>query len=603
MLPAMPGAPTRVWVRAGVLLAVPVAVAVVTLAAQHWYPVLDLAQTELRLRDVPTRHAPLIGLPGRIGRFLQGSHPGPLSFYALWPVYRLSGGSAWSMQLAAAVCNVGAVLAAVWLVARRGGPAVVWSFAVALALVMRFYGASLLTQPWNPYLPILWFVVFVVAIWGLRCGDRLGAPVAVATGSLCVQTHISYAALVAGLGLLGAAALAVEAVRGDPARRRGAVRTLGGSALLGLVLWFPPLWQQAISDHGNLGIVWRYFTDPPESGIGLRAGIEQILVHLNPWSLLARRNVTSGSVLPGVAVLTAWFGSVGIALQARERRLLELHLVLGTALVLGAVSISRIFGYVWFYLMLWAWALGALVLWATAWGGWLAWTRWVEASRHETTARRAPTAAAAVAALVVVGVFAWEARRVEVPEPPLSDLMAALVPDLRRALESGTVPGGGRDGRYLVTYVDTVNIGAAEYGLVNELERAGFRAGGPPVLRWVVTPHRVLTPRTATATVHFSRGLDIPRARRTPGFTLVASYDPRTPVERRRYRALRREAIDRLDAAGRADLVPLVDENLFIATFDPRLDATTKRLLEELLDLGQPAAVFVGPPTLRLMTR
>ena len=53
------------WERPGWLLPVAVAVvglplmvAVVALAADQWYPVLDLAMTEFRVRDVGTSHTP-----------------------------------------------------------------------------------------------------------------------------------------------------------------------------------------------------------------------------------------------------------------------------------------------------------------------------------------------------------------------------------------------------------------------------------------------------------------------------------------------------------------------------------------------------------------
>ena len=40
-------------------------------------PLLDLAQTELRVRDVGGSHTPLVGLAGRIQAYgQQGSHPG-----------------------------------------------------------------------------------------------------------------------------------------------------------------------------------------------------------------------------------------------------------------------------------------------------------------------------------------------------------------------------------------------------------------------------------------------------------------------------------------------------------------------------------------------
>src|SRR5207344_3446992 len=85
------------WLAVGlwVLIAVPFVVAVIELARPRWFPVLDLAQTELRIRDVASSHPPLIGLPGRIGNLVvQGSHPGPLSFWALWPFYKIFGGTA-----------------------------------------------------------------------------------------------------------------------------------------------------------------------------------------------------------------------------------------------------------------------------------------------------------------------------------------------------------------------------------------------------------------------------------------------------------------------------------------------------------------------------
>ena len=88
------------------LLSVPFLVALIALGRVHWTPVLDLAMTELRVRDAFGSHTPLIGLPGRIGTFPdQGSHPGPLSFYLLVPVYRLLGSTAYSLLVATAVVN------------------------------------------------------------------------------------------------------------------------------------------------------------------------------------------------------------------------------------------------------------------------------------------------------------------------------------------------------------------------------------------------------------------------------------------------------------------------------------------------------------------
>ena len=114
--------PRRIRLGAWAALAVPFVIAAVVLHGRHWNPVLDMAMTELRVRDVGTRHTPLIGLPGRIGVFPdQGSHPGPLSFYLLAPTYRLAGSSAWGLLAGMIVLNLVAVGLALWLARRRGG--------------------------------------------------------------------------------------------------------------------------------------------------------------------------------------------------------------------------------------------------------------------------------------------------------------------------------------------------------------------------------------------------------------------------------------------------------------------------------------------------
>ena len=104
------------------IVASPLLLAAVLLATRPWAPVLDMAMTELRVRDVGSRHTPLIGLPGRIGNFPdQGSHPGPLSFYLLAPFYRLTGSTAWGLELGSVAINTAAVALFVWIGHRRAG--------------------------------------------------------------------------------------------------------------------------------------------------------------------------------------------------------------------------------------------------------------------------------------------------------------------------------------------------------------------------------------------------------------------------------------------------------------------------------------------------
>src|SRR6185369_16857621 len=80
-----------------------------------------------------------------------------------------------------------------------------------------------------------------------------------------------------------------------------------------------------------------------------------------------RPRPVEGARLPGLLLLLAFGGSIGVAAWLRHRVLLMLDVVLGAALVLGLVSSARIFGLVWYYLLLWAWGLAALMLLAIGW--------------------------------------------------------------------------------------------------------------------------------------------------------------------------------------------------------------------------------------------
>ena len=71
------------------------------------------------------------------------------------------------------------------------------------------------------------------------------------------------------------------------------------AALLGALLWLPPVLEQLKHSPGNLGIAISYFSSPPSAAIGLPRGMSLLLVHLNPWNLVTRRNVVTGSVVPG----------------------------------------------------------------------------------------------------------------------------------------------------------------------------------------------------------------------------------------------------------------------------------------------------------------
>jgi hypothetical protein len=604
--------PVPRWVIVGGLLTLvglPLVVAAVALRRPHWYPVLDLAMTELRLRDVGTRHTPLIGLPGRIGPSLaeQGSHPGPLSFYVLTPFYRLFGSSAWAMQAATVVANLAALGTALLIALRRGGTRLAIAIAALLVVLVSGYGLTMLTQPWNPYLPLLWWVVLLLAVWSVACGDLAMLPVAVFAASFCAQTHVPYLGLAAGLGVLTIVMVALAwrgAARGSP-ERRSIVRWTGGSLVLAVVLWVPPLVDQAINDPGNLRAVYDHLVTPSEEPVGFGRGVELALLHLDipglvigdsgaVGSLPDPSSDPNGSVVPGVVALVAWAAAAAVSLRLRHRPLVRLHLVVAVSLVLGVISMGRILGKEWYYLMLWAWGTAALLLLAVAWTVVAATSAWVGPRR------RAVADAATVALVAVLGVscvaLIVDAVDTEPPEPHLSSTLGAVLPETMAALERGEGPATGRDGRYMVAFSDALYFGSQSYGLVSELERAGFDAGMTDVLHVPITDHRVIGPDDATALVVLATGHNIDRWRERPEAVEVAYVEPRDARERAEFTRLRTIVIDDLRADGLDDIVPLVDDNLFGASIDERVSDRAQRLMTRMLELGERTAVFVAPP-------
>lgn len=589
---------TAIVIALWVVLAVPFVVALVALARPHWYPVLDMAQTELRIRDVWSVHPPLIGLPGRIGTIArQGSHPGPISFWLLSPFYRMFGASAWAMDVAAVCLNVLVIGATLWLARRRGGLLFLLGFGAVFALLLSYYGPVILTLAWNPYMPVLWWVLFVLAVWSVLCDDWALLPVVVLAGTFCAQTHISYVALVGGLGVLALAWMAVVAYRRrtEPGvRRRFWIWGLSSTGLA-LVLWLPPVIQQFTGSPANFSVLWDYFTQTPQHTIGAGEAVKLLLRHLNPATLVSDRDGMTGSVVPGVLVGLVWIAGVVVAWRRRARDLLRLDLVLAVSGVLGIFSAARIFGYVWFYLVLWSWGIAALMLLTVGWS--IVLLVQARPMRGRDTRRAAAWLAGALAVVTVAATVAFtiDSSDAVAPDTRPTVVFGHLIHPTLASLEAGKLPGTGRNGRYMVTFTDAVNIGANAYGLVLELERQGLHAGLPN--REVIIPYRKVSPADATAVVHLAVGpKNIRRWRAKPDVHEVAFYDPRSPAQKAEYARLRRQVVAGFLAAGQTTRAREVDDNLFVAIYQPDLPPGLKPLLERMLNLGQPSAIFVGRP-------
>jgi hypothetical protein len=578
------------------VLAVPLVVALVAVRTPPWYPLVDLAQIEMRVRDVGIAHPPAIGLGGRIsGLNHQGSHPGPVSFFLLAPVYRLLGSSPWALQASAATLNVAVLATTVWAAQRRRGLAGGLLAAAGLALAMRTYGTVVLLYPWNPYLPVLFWALFLVCVWGVLCDDVVLVPVAVAAGCVCAQTHISYVGMVGALGAVMAVGLVLawRRNRGDAAARRRLLRWSGAGLALGVVLWIPVFAQQLGGDPGNLAVIVDSIRHPSEPAVGLGSAWRLFAQHLDVTRLARGDRAAPGSVWVGLGLVAVWAVSAGVAVRMRDRTLVRLHVVTGAALVLGLVTISRILGSTWFYLTLWMFGTAVLVLAAVVATAGVAGGAAVARRRDGGLPLPAERLAWAVLGLAVVLptlLLTRSAPDTADTDAAESSQLAELIPPTVAAIEDGTIPG--RDGILLMTWADPVNLGGQGLGLMLELERRGYDARAPEVFELSVREHRVADPAMADSEIHVATGQPaIDAALSRPGAVEIVRHDPRTEEQISAHQAMRQVLIDELTAAGLHDLVPEVDRNLFGLAADERVPAGLQTTFLALEQLPQPVAV------------
>lgn len=610
---ALRGVAPESWLTA-LVVALPFLVAAVVLAGQRYAPVLDLAMTEVRVRDVLGRHTPLIGLPGRIGTFPdQGSHPGPLSFYLLAPVYWLTGRSGAGLLIGATLLNAVAALTTVWVAGRHGGRRLRRGVAGLVVVLTAWFGMAVLTQPWNPYLPLMPFLLALVCTWAVLDGDHVMLLPLTAAASLCAQTHVPYLSLgvvLVGIGLVSAGRRAVVEHRTQSTERPWR-RSIVAAVVLGAVLWLPVFVDQWRRDPGNITMLRRHFLDPPEEPVGLTTGLKVVLSRLDvthvATSLFGRgsrwidtvRDLGSGRWQIGAVVLVVWGVSAAVSRRLADRRAARLHVVVAAMLVVAISSTGRIFGKVWYYLVLWTWVIGLVAVVAVALTAVAAWRERHPADDRTTQWSPALTGVVALgvaAACLVAVVDAW---RVEPPEPRLSETLAELADTTVTMLERGVgAAEDGATGTYLVRFRDAAFFGSQSYGLVSELERRGIDARATPTYRVPMTPQRTIDPNdpAVTAEVVLVTGSYLDEWRSRPDVVEVASFEPRTDDEIALWFRLRAESAQRLEESGLADLVPMLDTNLFGASLDPRLPADVEVRLSEMLVLGLESAVFVAPP-------
>jgi hypothetical protein len=383
------------WSTAAFAIAVlPLVVACVRGIRQGWVPVGDTAVIAIRSRDVFGGEAPLLGMWSTTSWTVgfDVNHPGPLLFDVLAVPTELFGGGYAGFLVANTLLHVGAVLG-IWLAARRRGGHQLGILAMAIVATLSWsMGSDVLMEPWHAHSVLLPFLWFLLLVWSVTRADLVSLPLAVAVGSLVVQTNLSYAVLVPALLVWAAGGLLLEVRRRArrptgadgalPARR--VLTAVGVSVLVGVVCWLQPLIEQFTGDgEGNLTRMVRSTAEAtatmaPLDAVRTVANVVAVPPFLlRPSFAEAFTRSALGHPLPATALalggllLVAGLLVVG-ALAARrdgDREALSLVMTAGFALVLAVVTADQLpwnaFGAP-NYQLTWLWPLAAFVVFALA---------------------------------------------------------------------------------------------------------------------------------------------------------------------------------------------------------------------------------------------
>ena len=580
--------------RRPVLLAVPPAIIVIvtlaTVAGSKWYLTGDFAHTEFLVRAIP-RHPPLIGVAARVQE--QGSTPGPSMAYLLYPFYKLFGSNAFALVAAVNVLHLAAIGSCVVVARRIGGVSIAAFTALTLTATTMAAAPHFFLEPWNVWVPVFAFALFLVLVWGLVCEHVALLPIAIAVGSHCVQTHISYTVLVTGLLGSALAWLGWLWWRTDRLADRHPMRWLLVATATMVVCWLPPVVEQLHPGTGNMRKLYHQFTDPGEPFVGARAAIKAMMGRFNilgPWLIDPHKDPRSTPNYLGFILFVILVGAAArFAWRRRERTEMALYAVLGVATVLGLFSTTRIFGRFFEYVIRWMSPLVSMWIAAALWSCWLTWRAHVST---QPSHRPLIVGTAALAALMCLATTVGVARAVsaEIPYRRDSIITGALSAQLEESLDPQL--------RYQMNEFDPVALGSVAFGLALQLEQHDLRVGVGPWGRAGVMPFRVVDDEHADVTLWYTAGKPtIDALSALPGAVVRAWFDVRSAAEVQRSDQLEGEVLQALCAAGRPELRGLLYARwgYTALAFTPDLPGELAPLLQQYTDLRQPAAVIELP--------
>lgn len=439
---------SALWCALVALAASPVLIAAFSRAGDTWLPVGDWASMAYRTSRVGTADTPLVGAYTVKG----WAHPGPLLFWLAAPLFRLTGGDARALEWTAAIVNTATIVAIAAVAWRRGRWPLLLGAMAMTAVLVHAIGPDLLVDLWNPYIPLLPFVLTVLLVWDAALGRRRALVEAAVPACFAMQCHLAFVSLVALLAVFVWAWArwwprllpADEAATAELPRPPWGRWWRAGFAALGItaVLSIGPL-LDAVFDLHNPWRIARSFGSGAER-LGPLDGLGLLGRFVRPdgaWMggpepISPQLSVVGSGPLPVLLALAL----LGACLHlGRRRRLADVVALASLAIVLVVGSIPAASQFVLpveRYLTQWLKIVGALVWFTVAWTGW----RLSEPAARAVPRRRVAAGALAVAAVAGLAAWSWpEATRAEPQFPDEGEIVAALGAELAPLVGDGEV--------------------------------------------------------------------------------------------------------------------------------------------------------------------
>ncbi|MBA3286914.1 MAG: hypothetical protein H0U21_02650, partial [Acidimicrobiia bacterium] len=247
--------PDPMWLVAAVAV-LPIVVHVVRYLVDGAAPIGDAAYFTVRSVDVGTRHHPLLGAwsSGSAALTAPVNNLGPLQLDLLAPFTKVAPFAGTFVGIAA--MNAAAVVGVGAAARRVGGRGMAMVALATISVVTWSLGSFLLVDARQQHALMLPFGCLLFLCWVVTAGDRAAAPFAVLTGSLIVQTHLSYLFPVVAVAVTTVTVAVIGWWRSrravdPPASTRWYVGPTAISVVVLAVCWVQPLIDQ-LWGRGNM---------------------------------------------------------------------------------------------------------------------------------------------------------------------------------------------------------------------------------------------------------------------------------------------------------------------------------------------------------------